>query len=515
MKTILGLSIFLCAILIFFSGCVKEYSYEGGTSTGISTGTAVFTYTGGNATCTGAVIKGNFQAAVVTNTSNTVQLQVSVTKIGTYNISTSSINGIVFSAHGTFTITGLQTITFVGTGTPAVKGSFTYFTPNRGCSFLITVTATGTASKAVYTFSGAPNACNPVVINGTYTMGVAATSTNTVNVQVDVTTIGSFDISTNTLNEISFSANGNFTMLGSQMVTLTGKGKPVTAGPFNYAPVNNGCSFTINFSSPAPPATFTIQSNGVNCTAPVINGTYAGKQPLTMSNTIELTANVTVAGSYNFTTNTANDMNFSASGVFTATGIQKLILIGSGTPAAGGTFVFTPQFTGACSFEVTVAEAPPLSGGIITCKIDGVFTAFNIEAFASISKDEFGLGIKNLSIVGKSISGSSTFKSFEIYISKKVESQFPLTTYDENTYFKSSLVYAPGLIAKPVNLDEENWITFYKSPFTPDALPFSIRLTNITASKVIGTFRGSVIENNGRGPVNKLITEGIFNVPFQ
>jgi hypothetical protein len=46
----------------------------------------------------------------------------------------------------------------------------------------------------------------------------------------------------------------------------------------------------------------------------------------------QMQVNVIVPGPYNFTTNTANGVSFSASGTFTGTGLQTVTLIASGTP---------------------------------------------------------------------------------------------------------------------------------------------------------------------------------------
>lgn len=63
-------------------------------------------------------------------------ITATVTKIGTWNITTTTANGVTFSGSGTFTQTGNQTIQLTATGTPILKGNNTFTintTPNCGC----------------------------------------------------------------------------------------------------------------------------------------------------------------------------------------------------------------------------------------------------------------------------------------------------------------------------------------------------------------------------------------------
>ena len=66
----------------------------------------------------------------------TQTITATVTKTGTYNISTLNSNGVLFSASGIFTALGDQTVTLTATGTPTTTGSAS-FTLNTtpSCSF--------------------------------------------------------------------------------------------------------------------------------------------------------------------------------------------------------------------------------------------------------------------------------------------------------------------------------------------------------------------------------------------
>lgn len=91
--------------------------------------------------------------------------------------------------------------------------------------------------------------CKPVVLNGTYTQGITATAANTVQAQVVVAVAGTYTISTNTVNGITFSGTGTFTNPGVQNVILTASGVPVASGGQNFVLSygNSQCGFTVNF----------------------------------------------------------------------------------------------------------------------------------------------------------------------------------------------------------------------------------------------------------------------------
>jgi uncharacterized protein (TIGR02145 family) len=58
----------------------------------------------------------------------TITLVANVTTAGTYNIFTNTVNGVTFSASGTFGGTGNQTVTLTPTGTPTLAGNYKWTT---------------------------------------------------------------------------------------------------------------------------------------------------------------------------------------------------------------------------------------------------------------------------------------------------------------------------------------------------------------------------------------------------
>ena len=131
-------SLLFVTLSILYISCEKEYSYEGGSMGGITGGTAVYTLTGAGGNCTAPVINGSYITGTSLQSTNNIQLQVAVTTIGTYVVSTNIANGIQFSGAGNFTVTGLQTIKLIGSGTPLSAGIFPYNPPvGLACTFFI------------------------------------------------------------------------------------------------------------------------------------------------------------------------------------------------------------------------------------------------------------------------------------------------------------------------------------------------------------------------------------------
>ena len=104
---------------------------------------------------------------------------------------------------------------------------------------------------AVFTLQGNGGACASLSVNGTYTQGTALISSNTVSVQVNITSIGTWSISTNTVSGFSFSGSGTFTATGIQTVNLAGSGTAGTSGAqtFTVTAGSSSCTFAVTVNS--------------------------------------------------------------------------------------------------------------------------------------------------------------------------------------------------------------------------------------------------------------------------
>jgi len=117
-------------VILILTGCKKERLDPPGSSD------ALFTIN-----CAATSIQGTYYGGIALNNTNTVTLQVYVTKTGSYSVNTATISGIKFSTTGSFTTTGNQTIIVAGTGMPVNTGTFTFLVSagSATCSFPLSI----------------------------------------------------------------------------------------------------------------------------------------------------------------------------------------------------------------------------------------------------------------------------------------------------------------------------------------------------------------------------------------
>jgi hypothetical protein len=349
--TLIALS---CLVIIFNNSCTKEVgSQEAGPF-------SAYYFNGAPGACATPAIAGIYAIARPLDNTNTLTLTVNVTVKGKYSVQTNSLNGVHFEAGGTFATTGPQSITLYGRGTPLKDGNFSYgILGSSSCNFSVSFLVN--APAAVFTYTGAP-ACTPAIINGSYATGVALGAANYIDLSINVSSLGTYAISTNTADNIFFTASGIFSATGQQVIRLTGIGSPSSSGTYAFTASGGGCPFNINVTNGG--GTTSVYS--LDCAGAVVAGTYTVGAPLNAgSNTVTIKANVTGAGTYSLST-TANGMTFAASGTFAVGANQNIVLTGSGSPAAANTSSFA--IAGGCSFSIT-AVAPSPAVYNLTCNI--------------------------------------------------------------------------------------------------------------------------------------------------
>jgi hypothetical protein len=150
-------------LFITFTACQKEYSVETGASY-----TATGTLYDANGNCMSDSVVGTFYDGISPNgtlasTADTayVLVKVNVATAGSYNITSTTENGVYFSDSGYFTATGIDTIKLKPVGTPIIIGSFTYSISfdSSTCSFtVVTKDSTGTGLGGGGTVTTNPNA---------------------------------------------------------------------------------------------------------------------------------------------------------------------------------------------------------------------------------------------------------------------------------------------------------------------------------------------------------------------
>jgi hypothetical protein len=188
---------------------------------------------------------------------------------------------------------------------------------------------------------------------------------------------------------------------------------------------------------------------------------------------------------------------FNAAGTFSTTGTFNVTMYGIGTPLLAGTYNFTIAGASGCTFPLTIQTTGGSSTGIFTCKINGVFTTFNINAYGHLSFPSSSMG-QALELRGKAT--DSTAENLYLVI---------------NRYQQGSLIIPGnyGLGSGGGNLTQ----CYYGSPTGQfwNGTNTSITVTTVTSSRITGTFYGSVRDGGGWGSNTKQITEGVFDLPLQ
>jgi hypothetical protein len=261
--------VFLLASLLFYA-CKKEFSIEAGDISN-SAGTWEFSDSS-------AFYSGNIDSVSISNTGVTKELHLDGKsldgsqdfslvlysdsfQVGTYKASVfqttfdySTPSKTIYKAtqlNGEFVvnITTINNTTIEGTfsGT-AVDSTGKPASINNG-KFKAAFSEVITAPTSVGVLGDSVGNCKPVVINGTYTEGVAVTGENSVQVQVTVAEPGSYSISTSSVNGIMFSSTGTFNSAGVQNILLNASGTPAVAGEQTFAVRygNSQCAFKITF----------------------------------------------------------------------------------------------------------------------------------------------------------------------------------------------------------------------------------------------------------------------------
>jgi len=102
---------------------------------------------------------------------------------------------------------------------------------------------------ATYTI-GNGGSCAGTMVTGTYMTGHNLGPGNTVVLEVTVTVLGAWSITTNTVNGYSFSGSGIFSSIGTLQITLTGTGTPVMAQTDTFVATTSYGGGTCSFDVP-------------------------------------------------------------------------------------------------------------------------------------------------------------------------------------------------------------------------------------------------------------------------
>ncbi len=242
-------------------------------------------------------------------------------------------------------------------------------------------------SVGTFKSTGSGN-CSVVTVNGLFKVDSVLNNDYYVDVEVEVTVAGSFNIKSDTINGFSFKKTGTIST-GLNNIRLYASGKPIATG-INTFTISYGattCSFSITVFGAGGgfgTALYTLGGSPGNCSISSINGNYVVGLAMTPTNKVEMGVNVSTIGTYIITGTAVNGVTFSATGVFTNPGIQNVFLSASGTPTAAGVFTY-PVNNGPtnCNFSITYTTVITnatyaLSGFPNNCTaatINGTYTA--------------------------------------------------------------------------------------------------------------------------------------------
>ena len=222
--------------------------------------------------------------------------------------------------------------------------------------------------------------CDPINVSGLYYKDTATKPTNFVDVTIDFSKIGIYNIKTDTINGYSFIATGSTGTLGANTIRLYAKGKPIAAG-FNIFTVKfdgTQCTFSVQVQmgtggggggGGTTNAVYTFGGAPATCTGTTLGGTYISGVPMLPANNVTLPVNVTAVGPYSITT-TANGVTFTGSGMLNTVGVASIILTAAGTPPISTTAVIAnypiTSGTSNCSFDVNFAATPAGGAAVFT-----------------------------------------------------------------------------------------------------------------------------------------------------
>jgi uncharacterized protein (TIGR02145 family) len=301
-----------------------------------------------------------------------------VTKIGTYNIS-KTVNGIIMTASGTFNSIGYNYIRMELAGSAISLGDYTFST-NTSIASTFNFKVVNESTKGTAIISHNPT-FSPTTVY--FYPNVDATGVS-VNLNVNVTALGTYNISTETINNITFNASGTFTSLGSQTIKLNASGMPNNNNFYRQFLITSywqgqGVVFESWF--------YRESSNGTSDISNIRLGSASGYLEINkvVSNvTQEIKVNVIQIGTYLISA-TKNGVTYSAAGNFTSLGEKIVTLIASGTPTVEGNNQFTLNIKPSLSFSKQVISTATIGTQVWMKKNLDIATYRNGDAIPKVT----------------------------------------------------------------------------------------------------------------------------------
>lgn len=344
--------------------------------------------------------------------------------------------------------------------------------------------------------------CSNISIHGSYKAAITFTDDNYIAAEVNITTAGSYNIYTDTVNGYYFKGSGNAVGIGKQSIKLVAYGKAAydSSAQFYLHFNTEVCHFTILPGT----AIFNLSQN---CGASIVNGNYKTGIPLNAGDTVNIMVNVTSTGPYTIETPVENGISFSAKGTLTNIGSEVITLKGNGTPLAEGNTSIPLNIGGAsCSFTI------PVSNTTINYPL---FWKFTVD---STIHQQGILDSGRLSVTVNTNYPTNTVYAMQVYGAGDGLLLVPLTfqlNVARINHVLSVGAYSPGTTGSKDFIGYVGHFDTSGNLSVSNNLPaFIVTVTtfdNITRL-VEGTFNGPVIDDFGRKHV---ITNGAFRTYFK
>lgn len=264
---VLRLFTLLCAAGVIFSSCQKELDFGGGAP-------ALGTLKATSGDCLPVTINGTYEKDTLLKSTNTVDVQVDITQLGTYTIKTDTINGYSFSATGVAGVLGVNTIHLLGSGRPIAPSVdvFTITFDTSHCQINVVVTGAGGGGgggSTGFITAIVDGAATPTTFNYSDT---AIFSTNTAlpgYIILDIT--GTPSATSNDAIDLGVAymgatiPTGTYDVSGSGIPYFVGADYYIDATTTDYSAITTG-------TNPTPTFTLTITA----ITATRVQGTFSG-----------------------------------------------------------------------------------------------------------------------------------------------------------------------------------------------------------------------------------------------
>jgi hypothetical protein len=220
------------------------------------------------------------------------------------------------------------------------------------------ITARDIATGSIVT--DAAGNCMSANAEGSYIKDSTLNHSNFIEIVVNNSSPGIYTITSDTINGYYFSATDTATAAGYRVLNLYATGTPQAKGvnTFTIRYDTSACRVAVEVKETT--SVFYVQTLSGSCSNVSLAGNYKMGVAMNTANTASVSVQVTTPGVYTLTTNTVNGVSFTASGVFTAIGVNTVVLHGSGLPVNTGAYTFGfPGTTSTCTFPINFTPNTP------------------------------------------------------------------------------------------------------------------------------------------------------------